>query len=145
MRMSPYRKPPSLRATPVVVEQTPTHALDAIIDAAALIAAADGSVTLEERRSLLAFLREREVLGRHGRSAVLQRFEAAVAALESHKLDDLCAAAERLERLAGTTSAMLAAAAAARVAAADGVVWPQEAALLSVVRSRLGVRPSAGA
>ena len=44
-----------------------------------------------------------------------------------------------LRTLAGTHGAVLAAMAAAHVAMADGVTWPQEIALLRVLHDRLGM------
>ena len=45
----------------------------------------------------------------------------------------------RLQSLAGTHAGALAATAAAHVAVADGITWPQEIALLRMIRDRLGV------
>jgi tellurite resistance protein len=76
---------------------------------------------------------------RHGRAAVLASYDAAVGGgcrSLAETADDLAA----LGGLARTPGAHLIAAAALRVALADGVAWPQETALLGIIGDRLGLR-----
>lgn len=110
--------------------------LHAMVTAAAMIACADGHVARSERRSLLRFLSHHGVLARHGRAASLAAFEQAI-----RDTEDLGphAAADRLRAIAGLPGAPLVAQAAAHVALADGVTWPQEIALLEVIRDRVGL------
>jgi tellurite resistance protein len=51
----------------------------------------------------------------------------------------MCKAADQLSAVAGTHAAPLVAHAAAYVALADGITWPQEIALLEVIRNRIGL------
>jgi tellurite resistance protein len=123
-----------------VVEQIGSKTLAAIILAACAVARADGAADGSERQALLRFLRERGILARHGRAAVLASYDAAVGGGGCRSLaetaDDLAA----LGGLARTPGAHLIAAAALRVALADGVAWPQETALLGIIGDRLGLR-----
>ena len=114
--------------------------VDAIITAAAIIACADGQVSDLERRSLLHFLRQKGILERKGRAAATAAFNQAVALAVTLGLDETCAATEKLRALAERPGAPLVAHAAAMVALADGVGWPQEIALLEIIRDRLGLR-----
>ncbi len=122
-----------------VVEQIGSKTLAAIILAASAVARADGAADGRERQALLRFLRERGILARHGRAAVLASYDAAVGGgcrSLAETADDLAA----LGGLARTPGAHLIAAAALRVALADGVAWPQETALLGIIGDRLGLR-----
>jgi tellurite resistance protein len=135
--LSTHRKPRSSNVT--VIEQVGRETLAAIILAACAVARADGTADRSERQALVAFLRERGILARHGRAAVLASYDAAVKGRQrslAETADELAA----LDRLAGTSGALLIAAAAQQVALADGVAWPQEAALLGIISDRLGLR-----
>ncbi len=113
--------------------------VQAMVMAAAMMACADGHVAKEERRSLIRFLRHHGVLERYGRAECLASFDRAVRDTGRFNLEEACDAADRLHSIAGTASAWLVAHAAAHVALADGITWPQEMALLQVIRDRVGV------
>lgn len=66
-------------------------------------------------------------------------FEAAVQSMSRLELDEICTAADGLRAVAGQHGATYVAQAAAHVALADGVTWPQEIALLEVIRDRVGL------
>lgn len=112
--------------------------VQAIVTAAALIACADGHVATRERRSLLRFLRHHGVLARYGRAASLAAFERAVCDLAAMTPQQAAEVAGDLRAVAGKPAAGLVAQVAAHVALADGVTWPQEIALLEVIRDRVG-------
>jgi tellurite resistance protein len=113
--------------------------VEAVVTAAAMIALADGHVAEKERRALLRFLRSAGVLERHGRREVLATFEAALRGVAPLDLAETCEAADRLRPVASLPGARLVAQAAAVVVLADGVAWPQEIALLEVIRERVGL------
>ncbi len=123
-----------------VVEQVGRETLAGIILAAGAVARADGHADLRERQALLGFLRERGILARYGRSAVLASYDGAVGDERRRGLSETADGLAALDRLAGKPGALLIAAAAWRVALADGVAWPQETALLGVIGDRLGLR-----
>jgi tellurite resistance protein len=108
-----------------------------IIEAAALMARADGQTDDAERRGLLRFLRSRGLLQDFGRQAVTQAYHAELA-----RAMPPADALTRLERLRGQPAASLAATAAAWIAVADGLVQPAEIALLRRMRDRLGLTDS---
>jgi tellurite resistance protein len=124
--------------TYTVIKLPRRDTVNAVIGAAALMASVDGQATHAERAALIAFLRQHGLLAHHGRRALLAAYDSAVSRPEP--LSDWDAALQPLDTLAGTHGAMLAATAAARVAMADGVTWPQEIALLHVMHERLGIR-----
>jgi tellurite resistance protein len=113
--------------------------IQAVATAAAIIACADGCMTREERLGLLRFLRYHGVLERHTRAECLAMFDGAVDKVSALDLQELCDAADCLRLVAGTPGASLVAKAAAHTALADGITWPQEAALLQVIRNRIGL------
>jgi tellurite resistance protein len=124
---------------PTVIFQ-PSHAtVQAVATACAMIACADGDVATKERRSFLRFLHRHGVLERFGRGPCLAAFNAALHDTSSLTLDEICDATDQFSAVAGTHGAPLVAHAAAYVALADGVTWPQEIALLEVIRNRLGL------
>jgi tellurite resistance protein len=118
--------------------------VQAIATAAAIIACADGCTTREERRSLLRFLRYHGVLARHTRAECLAMFDGALDEISALDLQELCDAADCLRPVAGTPGAHLVALAAAHTALADGITWPQEIALLQVIRNRIGLDTNRG-
>jgi tellurite resistance protein len=112
------------------------------------MAMADGQAEPAEYRGLLMFLRQNNILMRLGRAATVERYTAEIGrvtarraaspqrangAIEWHDLT------ETLRSLAGKEAARLVAAAAAYVAAADGVVHPGEIELLRLLRETLGL------
>ena len=125
---------------------------DAVIAAAAEMALADGQAEPAEHRSLLAFLKQHEMLAAFGRTATILRFAAeidraakrhaaGVASSEGEseagdRWQDLTA---RLRPLAGMEAARVVAAAAAHVARADGQVNMREIELLDTVYATLGL------
>jgi tellurite resistance protein len=131
---------PTAKRPPVVVERISLYTLSGIIYASALAAACDGHASPEERRSLVVFLRDRNLLNPHGRRRVLRAYEAALAGLREQPLERLPEAANGLCGLRGTSGALHAAAAACKVVLADGVVWPQEEAVIAIIHDRLGLR-----
>jgi tellurite resistance protein len=114
--------------------------VQAVLTAAAMIACADGRVDHQERRSLVRFLRRIGVLERYGRTATLAAFDQAVRDAAPLDLQQTCVAADCLRSVVNLPGAPLVAQAAALVALADGVAWPQEIALLEVIRDRVGLR-----
>ena len=123
--------------TYAVVERPCRDTVDAVISAAALMANVDGQATPPERTALIAFLRQHGLLALHGRRSLLATYDGAVS--RPGPLFDLDEALNPLRALVGTHGAVLAATAAAHVAIADGVTWPQEIALLRVMHDRLGI------
>jgi tellurite resistance protein len=123
--------------TYAVIERPCRDSVDAVISAAALMASADGQATPTERTALIAFLRQHGLLVLHGRRSLVATYDSAV--LRPDPLSDLDEALNPLRPLVGTHGAVLAAMAAAHVAMADGVTWPQEIALLRVMQDRLGI------
>jgi len=121
-----------------VVERPSRATADAIVTAAAAMACADGRAEPAERAALHAFLRRHGFLILHGRD-LLTTYDEAVSRAKRDTAPDPTATVARLQPLAGTHAAVLAATAAAHVAVADGVTWPQEIALLRMIRDRLGV------
>jgi tellurite resistance protein len=121
-----------------VVERPSRAAANAIVATAAAMACADGRPEPAERAALHAFLRRHGFLILHGRD-LLTTYDEAVSRMPRGAAPDPSATAARLQPLAGTHAGALAATAAAHVAVADGVTWPQEIALLRVIRDRLGV------
>ena len=132
-----------------VVSQPGPRTRDAMIAAAAAMALADGRVEPIERHTLLRFLRREKILMALGRTETVRRFAAAImlakqeevsAGDQPHPWHDLI---ERLRPLAGMQSAGLITAAAAYVAAADGVVQPRELELLHRLQLALELTPVA--
>ena len=125
---------------------------DAVIAAAAEMALADGRAESIEHRSLLAFLKQNKMLQAFGRTATIERFAAEIDRATKRRLShptsqdkpsdatdpwqDLTA---RLRPLAGMEAARMVAAAAAHVAAADGVVNTRETELLATMHATLGL------
>ena len=143
------------RATPVGVQILPSypgrdHVLrDAMIAAAAEMALADGRADPVEHRGLLTFLKKNNMLFLLGRTETTERYTAEIdrvterqAASSPHQTgsenrwQDLTV---RLRPIAGMDAAGLIAAAAAYVAAADGVVHTGEIELLRSLRDVLGL------
>ena len=121
----------------VIVHHHGGKTIAAVATGASLVACADGRATSDERRALLRFLRERGVLARSGRKRPIDAFDRAVEAAAGC---DLTEALSAMAALADKPSAMLAFEAAQRVAMADGVLWPQEAAMIAVLSDRLRLR-----
>jgi tellurite resistance protein len=128
-----------LSPRPAFTIQPSRATIHAVVTACAMIACADGNVAVKERRSLLRFLRHHGVLARYGRAPVIAAFDVAVRETAPLTLDQICDVADRLRDVAGMPGAPLVAHAAAHVALADGVTWPQEIALLEVIRDRVGL------
>ncbi len=128
------------RNEPDVVHHYGTETVAAIVTAASLVACADGHATSEERRALLRFLREQGILARSGRRQMVGTFDRTVEAAADFELDHMHDALSAMSFLADRPGAMLAIGAAESVALADGVVWPQEAAMLAVLSDRLRLR-----
>jgi len=124
--------------TYTVVERPCRDTVHTVVGAAALMACADGQATQSERTALIGFLRQHGLLSLHGSRPLLATYDDAIARPTS--LSDWDTALQPLGTLAGTHGSMLAAAAAAHIAMADGVAWPQEIALLHVMHDRLGIR-----
>jgi tellurite resistance protein len=124
--------------TYAVIERPCRDTVDIVVGAAALMACADGQAAPSERTALIAFLRRHGLLALHGRRPLLATYDSAV--LRPVSLSDWDAALQPLGMLAGTHGATLATTAAAHIAMADGVTWPQEVALLHVMLDRLGLR-----
>jgi tellurite resistance protein len=110
--------------------------LDAVITAAAIIAAADGSVDPAERRQLLAFLNRSGLLAIVTRDEVLDSFEDRIRQVRDRS--GFAMAVRSLERLAGRSLARLALDAGAHGAAADGHLHPGELQRLALICSVLG-------
>jgi tellurite resistance protein len=123
-----------------VVHHCSAETISAIVTAASLVACADGRATSEERRALLRFLRDQGILARSGRRNTVDTFDQTVEAAADLKLDHMSDALGTLSILADKPSAALALEAARCVAMADGVVWPQEAAIIAVMTDRLRLR-----
>jgi tellurite resistance protein len=123
-----------------VVHHCGAETIAAIVVAASLVACADGQATSEERRALLRFLREQGILARSGRRRTVGTFDRTVEAAADFELDHLNDALSALSILADKPSAALALEAAQCVAMADGVLWPQEAAMIAVLSDRLRLR-----
>ncbi|MBN9560660.1 MAG: TerB family tellurite resistance protein [Alphaproteobacteria bacterium] len=121
-----------------VVERPSRATAEAIVATAAAMACADGQAEPAERAALHAFLRRHGFLILHGRD-LLTAYDDAVSRTPRGTTPDPSPTVARLQPLAGTHAGMLAATAAAHVAVADGVTWPQEIALLRVIRDRLGI------
>lgn len=139
----PNRLPPQPqpgRGDLVIVHHHGSETVAAIVTAASLVACADGRATSDERRALLRFLRERGVLARSGRRGAVGTFDRAVEAAADLELDRLAEALSQLSLLADKPGALLAMEAAQHVAMADGVLWPQEAAMIAVLSDRLRLR-----
>ena len=125
--------------------------LEALISAAAEMALADGQADAVEHRSLLAFMRQEKILASFGRSETIRRFtsevqRASVQATNAGAVDDRgqrwLELTDRLRPLAGMATASTIMAAAVHVAAADGVVHPEEAALLRCLSIVLNLEPT---
>jgi len=129
----------TLSSRPTCTIQPSRATVQAVVTACAMIACADGHVAVKERRSLLRFLRHHGALARFGRAPVLAAFDVAVREAAPMTLDQICDVADRLRDVAGMPGAPLVAHAAAHVALADGITWPQEIALLDVIRDRVGL------
>jgi tellurite resistance protein len=123
-----------------VVHHCSPETIVAIVTAASLVACADGRATSEERRALLRFLREQGILARSGRRRTVGTFDQTVEAAADFELDHMTEALSALSILADKPSAALAMEAAQCVAMADGVLWPQEAAMIAVLSDRLRLR-----
>jgi tellurite resistance protein len=123
-----------------VVYHCDMETVAAVVTAASLVACADGRATSEERRALLRFLREQGILARSGRRRTVGTFDQTVEAAADFELVQLNEALSPLSALADKPSAALALEAAQRVAMADGVLWPQEAAMIAVLSDRLRLR-----
>jgi tellurite resistance protein len=108
--------------------------LKGLAEAAALMARADGRIDDVERRSFLRFLRRHGLLEAFGRRVATQAYTD-----ELNRAVPATDALMGLERLRGLPAAPLAAAAAASIAAADGLAHPAEIALLRQMRDRLGL------
>lgn len=127
----------STRPSPLTVTLHPRwETVQAVVTAAAIVACADGDVGLDERRSLLRFLSRQGALARYGRSATLAAFACAVDEISVQPSYD---PADRLRAVAGQPGARLVAQAAALVMLADGITWPQEIAMLEIIRDRVGL------
>ena len=118
------------------IEQPVRCTVDAIIRGAALMAWADGKPVAEERITLAAVLRDHGILELHGEQALLSSYDEAIS--QRHVDGEWDAALEPLATL-GNHGAVIAGMTAAHVAVADGVLWPQEVALLRILRERLGI------
>jgi tellurite resistance protein len=116
----------------VLVERVGPRTVERLIAAAAWMAVADGRADPAEREELMAFIRQRGLLGVFGRQATLDRFARVLGRAEPPAL-------AALRPLAGTAAARLVEAAALRVAAADGMIVPAELALLRRLREALGI------
>jgi tellurite resistance protein len=124
---------------PTVIVRPSQATIQAMATACAMIACADGSVTSKERRSFLRFLHHHGVLERYGRAPCIAAFDKALGDASVLTLEEICEAADQFSAVAGTHGAPLVAHAAAYVALADGITWPQEIALLEVIRNRIGL------
>jgi len=133
-------QPRSNHNHPDVVHHYGSKTIAAIATAASLVACADGRATSDERRALLGFLRERGILARSGRRGAVQTFDCAVEAAAGFELDHLAEGLDAMSALADQPSAVMALQAAQRVAMADGVLWPQEAAMIAILSDRLRLR-----
>jgi tellurite resistance protein len=119
------------------IEQPARCTVDAIIRAAALMACADGKPVAQERTTLAGVLRNHGLLELHGEQALLSTYDEAIS--HRHTDGEWDAAFEHLAALAGNHGAVIAGVTVAHVAVADGVLWPQEVALLRILRDRLGI------
>jgi tellurite resistance protein len=136
-----FRSQQRRRRAPVseVVEIPSRRVLKSIIHAGALVALADGTVDAAERRALLTFLRRNGLLARYGRRETLGLLDNATTLSSAARLEALCDAADALRPLAGSPASSLIARAARRVMLADGIAWPQEVAMLRIIKNRLGL------
>jgi tellurite resistance protein len=139
MRHSLSRKIRRTIRQPVVIDRPSRRTVDGMVKAASIIACADGRLDAAERRSLIALLRRHGALAEFGRRPLLDAFDQAVARPEHADLAALCVVADGLRPLANTPAAQLIAMTAVDIAMADGVTWPQEMAMLQVIRDRLGL------
>ncbi len=133
-------QPRSERSDPDVVHHYGDDTITAIVTAASLVACADGRATSEERRALLRFLREQGILARSGRRKTVGTFDRTVEAAADFELEHMNDALSAMSVLADRPGAVLALRAAQSVAMADGVLWPQEAAMIAVLSDRLRLR-----
>jgi tellurite resistance protein len=146
--------PATYHPRPVVVSRPGPRTCDAVIAAAAAMAMADGQAEPAEYRGLLMFLKQNNILMRLGRAATIERYAAEIGRVTARGASP-AAPPERangaiewhdltvtLRSLAGMEAARLVAAAAAYVAAADGVVHPGEIQLLRLLRETLGLAPA---
>lgn len=138
--LSRRRKTPRPTSAATLFETVPPGRIAAlaIVGCAAHMACADGSAQPSERAALLAFLRRHGLLTVHGRRTLLGEYDS-IAGRPRDTGSHWSNALDRLEALTGMRGAELAATAAAVVAAADGITWPQEIALLRAIRDRLGL------
>jgi tellurite resistance protein len=113
--------------------------MDGIIQAAALVALADGAVDPTERQALIGFLRRSGLLARYGRRSTLGLLDQATTRPSAGHLATLCEAADALRHHAGSAASALIARAARQVMLADGVAWPQELAMVRIIEDRLGL------
>ena len=119
----------------VVVQRTGPRTLDGIIAAAAAVAIADGVEQADERRSLLQFLRSNGLMGVFGRGKTLALFRGEIDAAMCDRKD----ISIRMHHPVGTQGARLIAAAALSVAVADGIIVPEEHAVLRRLHASLGL------
>ena len=120
--------------------KTPSPILAAgILAASAITACADGIVQPVERRALLAFLREWDLLMWMGRNRVLNEFDCRTMHIQSGSRTEPTEAIEDLRVLAGKVQASLVATAAVQVALADGIACKRELRVLGLIRDRLGL------
>ncbi|MBV8523244.1 MAG: tellurite resistance TerB family protein [Acetobacteraceae bacterium] len=110
-----------------------------ILAASAITACADGIVQPVERRALLAFLREWDLLMWMGRNRVLNEFDCRTMHIQSGSPTEPTEAIEDLRVLAGKVQASLVATAAVQVALADGIACKRELRVLGLIRDRLGL------
>jgi tellurite resistance protein len=123
----------------LLIERPTPDTISGLVTAGAIMACADGQPDSAERLAWLGFLRDEGVLAHVSRREMLDCFDNRARELETLKFPELCTAAGNLSRLAETSGARLVGLAASRVALADGVVWPQEIAMLQVIRAKLGL------
>jgi tellurite resistance protein len=123
----------------VVVERPTPETIAGLATAGAIMACADGRLDAGERHAWLGFLREHGVLTYASRREMLACFDQRAGEFQPLSLPELCEAAGSLSSLAGTSGAQPVGMAASRVALADGIVWPQEVAMLQVIRAKLGL------
>lgn len=133
---------PSIRArrsreSVVVVQRTGPRTLDGIVAAAAAVAISDGAEQADELRSLLQFLRNNGLMGVLGRGKTLARFQNEINAAK-HDPSDI---STRMRHVVGMQGARLVAAAALSVAVADGIIVPEEHAVLRRLHACLGLSP----
>lgn len=133
----------------ITVSRIGPRTRDAMIAAAAAMAMADGCAAPAEHRGLLKFLKQNKMLFSLGRAETVERYAAelrrGVGSLGEplSSQDRWRLLNDRLRPIAGMEAAHLVAAAAACVAAADGVVQPGEMDLLRALRDTLGLQQTA--